>query len=231
MKYGSIPAGGLGTRLQPIGFSKELAPVARRAVIEYLIERMVLAGIDKIFINTAEDKSDLIRYLSTKSIYKDNLIYMVRERKGLLDGIVCPQAFLKEDDELFFGLPDTIWYPKDGFVQVGKQRGELVLGLFDTGTPEKFDSVIINSNNKIESINVKIPNPKTKWTWAIGKMTVKVARHLRPNPLFGVSMNEYCQKHDGFAVEIAGSSCLDIGIPDDYEKAESFVKSNSNSNI
>ena len=74
MKYGSIPAGGLGTRLQPIGFSKELAPVTRRAVIEFLIERMVSAGIDKIFINTAEDKSELIRYLSTKSIYKDNLI-------------------------------------------------------------------------------------------------------------------------------------------------------------
>ena len=58
MKYGSIPAGGLGTRLQPLGFSKELAPVAHKAVIEYLIERMLLAGIDKIFINTAEDKTD-----------------------------------------------------------------------------------------------------------------------------------------------------------------------------
>ena len=59
MKYGSIPAGGLGTRLQPIGFSKELAPVGRRAVIEYLIERMISAGIDKIFINTSEDKLTL----------------------------------------------------------------------------------------------------------------------------------------------------------------------------
>lgn len=224
MKYGSIPAGGLGTRLQPIGFSKELAPVTRRAVIEFLIERMVSAGIDKIFINTAEDKSDLIRYLSTKSIYKDNLIYIVRERKGLLDGIICPEKFLKEDDELFFGLPDTIWYPKNAFTQIDNKQGELVLGLFDTGTPERFDNVVIDVNNKIKSINVKVPNPKTKWTWAIGKMTVKVARLLKPNPLFGVSMNEYCQKHSGYAVELSGSSCLDIGIPDDYDKAETFVK-------
>lgn len=224
MRYGSIPAGGLGTRLQPIGFSKELAPVARRAVIEYLIERMLLSGIDKIFINTASDKGDLTKYLADKSPYKNNLIFMVRERTGLLDGIVSPQQFLRDEDELYFGLPDTIWYPKDGFAQLDKQPGELVLGLFDTGTPERFDSVVLDSANKIKSIDVKIKDPKTKWTWAMGKMTVRVARALCPNSLFGVSMHEYCQDHPGYAVELADSSCLDIGIPDDYEKAETFVK-------
>jgi dTDP-glucose pyrophosphorylase len=231
MKYGSIPAGGLGTRLQPIGFSKELAPVARRAVIEFLIERMVLAGVDKIFINTAEDKTDLIRYLSTKSMYKDMLVFLVRERKGLLDGIVIPEQFLHEDDELYFGLPDTIWYPKDGFAQLDTLPGELVLGLFDTGTPEKFDSVVIDAKLKIKSIEVKVPNPKTKWTWAMGKMTVKAARLLRhyesqlgDHPLFGDAMHRYCQDHAGYAIELADSHCIDIGVPDDYDRAESFVK-------
>lgn len=231
MKYGSIPAGGLGTRLQPIGFSKELAPVARRAVIEYLIERMVLAGVDKIFINTAEDKTDLIRYLSTKSIYKDMLVFLVRERKGLLDGIVLPEQFLREDDELYFGLPDTIWYPRDGFAQLDTLPGELVLGLFDTGTPDKFDSVVIDKNSQIKSIEVKVAKPKTKWTWAMGKLSVKAARLLRhyetqlgDHPLFGDAMNLYCQDHPGYAVELAGSHCIDIGVPDDYDRADAFVK-------
>lgn len=224
MRYGSIPAGGLGTRLQPIGFSKELAPVARRAVIEYLIERMILAGINKIFINTAEDKTDLIRYLADKSEYKDKLIFLVRPRKGLLDGIILPEQFLREDDELYFGLPDTIWYPKDGFAKVQKMKGELVLGLFDTGTPERFDSVVIDGKGKIKSIEVKVAKPKTKWTWAMGKMTVRVARQLKPNLLFGASLHEYATKHPAYAIELKGSSCLDIGIPDDYEKAEAFVK-------
>lgn len=232
MKYGSIPAGGLGTRLQPIGFSKELAPVARRAVIEYLIERMVLAGIDKIFINTAEDKTDLIRYLSTKSIYKDMLVFLVRERKGLLDGIVLPEQFLREDDELYFGLPDTIWYPKDGFTQVDAMPGELVLGLFDTGTPEKFDTVIISPSSQIKSIQVKVLNPKTKWSWAIGKMSIKAARWLKDleqkqgkQLLFGDAMDTYAKQFDSYAVELDTSSCLDIGSPSDYEKAEEFIKS------
>ena len=232
MRYGSIPAGGLGTRLQPIGFSKELAPVARRAVIEYLIERMVIAGIDKIFVNTAADKTDLIQYLANKSPYKNNLVFLVRERKGLLDGVVLPEQFLNEDDELYFGLPDTIWYPKDGFAQVRDQSGELVLGLFDTGTPESFDSVVIDKSGRIKSIEVKVPAPKTKWTWAIGTLTVRAARSLRQyeakqgaHPLFGVAMHDYCQDHPGYAVELSGSSCLDIGVHDDYDRADAFVKS------
>lgn len=229
MKYGSIPAGGLGLRLQPIGFSKELAPVGRRAVIEYLIERMLIAGITKIFINTAEDKTDLIRYLSTKSPYASHLIFLVRPRRGLLDGIILPQQFLRPDDELYFGLPDTIWYPKNGFAQLDQLKGELILGLFDTGTPNRFDSVVIDQKNRIQSIEVKVAKPKTKWTWVMGKLSVRVARLLQPNPLFGASLHEYCQTNPGYAIELAGSSCLDIGIPDDYAKAESFVKLHENS--
>jgi len=231
MKYGSIPAGGRGSRLQPIGFSKELAPVGRRAVIEYLIERMIFAGIDKIFINTAEDKTDLIRYLATKSPYKDKLIFIVRERKGLLDGIVLPEQFLREDDELYFGLPDTIWYPKNGFAQLDALKGELVLGLFDTGTPERFDSVAIDDLFQIQSIEVKVKHPKSIWTWAMGKISVRVARLLRhyeaklgDKPLFGEALHLYCQDHPGYAVQLAGSACIDIGTPDDYERAEVFLK-------
>lgn len=224
MRYGSIPAGGLGTRLQPIGFSKELVPVAGRAVIEYLIDRMVLAGIEKIFINTAEDKTDLIRYLSTKSPHAEKLIFLVRPRRGLLDGIVLPEQFLREDDTLYFGLPDTIWYPTDAFAQLDKLKGDLVLGLFDTGTPERFDSVVIDAKNRIQSIEVKVKNPKTKWTWAIGRMTVATARSLPQRSLFGESLNVYSQKNPAYAVELAESSCLDVGTLDDYHQANMFVK-------
>src|SRR3989304_4398295 len=108
MIYGSIPAGGKGSRLQPIGFSKELALIGRKAVIEYLIERMVLAGINNIFINTAADKNDLISYLAKKSRYRDKLIFTVKARKGLQDGILTPAKFLKPREVLYFGLPDTI---------------------------------------------------------------------------------------------------------------------------
>lgn len=230
MLYGSIPAGGLGTRLQPLGFSKELAPVGGRAVIEYLIERLMLAKVDRIFINTAEDKTDLIRYLSTKSLYRDHLIFLVRERKGLLDGIVQPAQFLRDDDELYFGLPDTIWFPKNAFSKLRQETGKLVLGLFDTGSPERFDSVVIDKNNRILSVDVKVPLPKSKYTWAIGKLRVgevskltKLAVKQKGVPLFGVAVHAYAKKNPAYAVSFPRSSCLDIGRPEDYRLAEKYL--------
>ncbi len=225
MQYGSIPAGGLGTRLQPIGFSKELAPVGGRAVIEYFIERLLLAGIDKIFINTADDKSDLIRYLATKSQYRNNLIFLVRERKGLLDGIAQPTQFLRQDDELYFGLPDTIWFPKNGFQQIKAKAGKLVLGLFKTSTPERFDSVVTDKKGKIQSIEVKVASPKSTWTWGIGKVQVSEIPTLLSyrKILFGESMYEYAKKHKAFAVQLKGSRYLDIGQLEEYRKAEKFL--------
>jgi glucose-1-phosphate thymidylyltransferase len=234
MIYGAIPAGGRGSRLQPIGFSKELAPVGRRAVIEHLIERMVLAGIDKIFINTTEDKTDLIVYLASKSPYSKNCIFLVRERRGLLDGIVQPAQFLKADDELYFGLPDTIWYPKDCYKTLTGHPGSLVLGLFDTGSPHRFDAVTTDASDRIQLIEVKVPNPQSKWTWGIGKIRIsEVPRLLSPKkmkqitengPLCGLVLNAYAQRYPAYGLRFANSSYLDIGSREDYAQAEAFVK-------
>ena len=55
--WGIIPAAGAGSRIQPLAFSKELLPVGSRldgeterprAVSEYLVERMVVGGAEKI---------------------------------------------------------------------------------------------------------------------------------------------------------------------------------------
>src|SRR5690606_26607013 len=57
MTWGIIPAAGRGTRIQPLAFSKELLPVGSRAsaggerpcaVSEYLLDRMLRAGADRI---------------------------------------------------------------------------------------------------------------------------------------------------------------------------------------
>ena len=68
--WGIIPAAGYGTRIQPLAFSKELLPVGSRstasdrprAVSEYLLERMLRAGADKVCFVISPWKSDILRY-------------------------------------------------------------------------------------------------------------------------------------------------------------------------
>ena len=73
--WGIVPAAGSGTRIQPLAFSKELLPVGSRleggverprAVSEYLIERMVLGGADKIGFVIAPGKSDIVHYYGSE---------------------------------------------------------------------------------------------------------------------------------------------------------------------
>ena len=66
-----VPAAGIGSRIQPLAFSKELLPVGSRldngverpcAVSEYLIERMIHGGADKICFVISPGKSDIMEY-------------------------------------------------------------------------------------------------------------------------------------------------------------------------
>src|SRR5689334_17105842 len=68
--WGIIPAAGKGSRIQPLAFSKELLPVGSRldageierprAVSEYLVERMLRAGVDKLCFVIGQSKSDIL---------------------------------------------------------------------------------------------------------------------------------------------------------------------------
>src|SRR5205823_7692736 len=70
-RWGIIPAAGLGTRIQPLAFSKELLPVGTRqdgqterprAVCEYLLERFLIAGVTRVCFVISPAKNDIMNY-------------------------------------------------------------------------------------------------------------------------------------------------------------------------
>ena len=87
--WGIIPAAGAGSRIQPLAFSKELLPVGSRldgtrerprAVSEYLIERMILGGADKICFVIAPGKSDILEYFGGGSFDSVSVSFVVQPR-------------------------------------------------------------------------------------------------------------------------------------------------------
>src|SRR5207249_3724875 len=94
--WGIIPAAGSGSRIQPLAFSKELLPVGSRidatterprAVSEYLVERLILAGADKICVVISPGKSDILEYYGG-DIGSVALAYVVQPRPaGLCDAL------------------------------------------------------------------------------------------------------------------------------------------------
>ena len=100
---GIIPAAGAGSRIQPLGCSKELLPVGWReaaggkrpkAVSEYLVERMIAAGARSICMVISAEKSDIVRYYAERD-YAAEIFYAVqRQPLGLCDAIFRAAPFV-----------------------------------------------------------------------------------------------------------------------------------------
>lgn len=97
--WGVVPAAGLGSRIQPLAFSKELLPVGSRfeggaerprAVSEYLVERMIRAGATKLCFVISPGKSDIVEYYGG-AVGPAQVCYAVQpEAKGLCDALFPP---------------------------------------------------------------------------------------------------------------------------------------------
>jgi UTP--glucose-1-phosphate uridylyltransferase len=78
-----IPAAGLGTRLLPLTSSqpKEMLPLGRKPVIQYVIEEIQSVGIEHVLIITTESKKLMEDYLS-RSDFLSGEVFLVRQKLG-----------------------------------------------------------------------------------------------------------------------------------------------------
>ncbi|MGI9115600.1 MAG: nucleotidyltransferase [Chthoniobacterales bacterium] len=230
---GIIPAAGAGSRIQPLAFSKELLPVGGRldgaierprAVSEYLIERMRIAGATKICFVIGAGKSDILEYYS--QLEGVSVIFVVQPATaGLCDAIFCAAPIVAPNEQVVVGLPDTIWFPEDGLKALPDD--ELSFLLFPVEHPEFFDVVVTDNQNRVREIQVKQHDWKSKWVWGAFKMPGAVFHELhqlwlareKRDEYFGTLVNAWLAR-GGVAQGVrAGESYVDVGTLDGYRSA------------
>ncbi len=233
-RWGIIPAAGLGTRIQPLAFSKELLPVGTRrdgnierprAVSEYLIERMLAGGVDRICFVISPAKTDIVTYFGGK-IGGASICYVVQQNpSGLCDAMFSALPFITPEDEVYVGLPDTVWFPMDGFKRL--PDGELAFLLFPVEHPELFDSVVTDHDGRVEQIQVKQENAASEWIWGAFKLSGAHFSALhrlwlereRCDEYFGTLVNAYLA-NGGLANGVKrGDVYVDVGTLHGYREA------------
>src|SRR4051812_13188687 len=160
--WGIIPAAGVGSRIQPLSFSKELLPVGSRlegtverprAVSEYIVERLLDAGATQLCFVVSPGKSDILEYYGGE-IGNAHVCYTVQEKPaGLCDALFLALPLIGPDEEVVIGLPDTVWFPKNGLQTL--PSGVLALLLFPVDRPEGFDAVVTDDTGAVQEIQVK----------------------------------------------------------------------------
>src|SRR5215213_332769 len=154
--WGIIPAAGAGSRIQPLAFSKELLPVGSRldaeverprAVSEYLVERMIAGGATKICFVISPGKSDILTYYGGR-IGGVQIAYVVQpEPAGLCDAIFRAIPLISPEESVLIGLPDTIWFPVNGFSHL--PADVLSFLLFPVSNPQVFDAVVNDDTGRV----------------------------------------------------------------------------------
>ncbi|WEX10414.1 nucleotidyltransferase family protein [Chelativorans sp. AA-79] len=237
--WGIIPAAGCGSRIQPLAFSKELLPVgscltdgAERpcAVSEYLCERMIAGGADKLCFVIAPGKSDILEYYGGN--YGDaSIAYVVQpEASGLCDAIFRVAPLVAPDEHLLVGLPDTIWMPADGYQAL--PDGALSFLLFPVENPSAFDAVETDDAGNVREIQVKQAHPSTKWVWGGFKMSGRILHELRAlwlerecaDEYMGTLVNAYLAKGGSAQGVKAGHAYVDVGTLEGYRAANDLLR-------
>ncbi len=232
--WGVIPAAGAGTRIQPLAFSKELLPVGSRfdgdterprAVCEYIIERMMRGGADKICFVISPGKADILSYFGA-GIGAAQFTYVVQPRPaGLCDALFRALPLIAPDELAVFGLPDTIWFPEDG---LGELPDDCLSFLtFPVEHPEFFDAVVTNERSEVREIQVKTKQAKSRWIWGAFKMPGWVLRELytlwrsrdEKDEYLGTLVNEYIAQGGKARAVAAGEQYVDIGTLNGYRNA------------
>jgi dTDP-glucose pyrophosphorylase len=232
--WGIIPAAGSGTRIQPLAFSKELLPVGSRredgterprAVSEYLVDRMLAGGADKLCFVISPGKWDILRYYGSE-IGGASIAYVVQPRPaGLCDAIFRAVPLVDPSESVVIGLPDTIWFPQEGLRAL--DRDVLSFLLFPVDHPELFDAVATDPQGRVREIWVKRQDAGSRWVWGAMRMPGRVLHELHAlwrsreprDEYLGTLINAYLAKGGEARGVRAGTAYVDVGTLHGYRAA------------
>ena len=239
---GIIPAAGAGQRMQPLGCAKELLPVGSRvvdgverpkAVSEYLVERMIAAGAGEICMVVSPEKSDIIKYYAERDLNAE-IFYVIQPRpSGLCDALFRATRFARRHEQVLVGLPDTIWFPEDAFLQaLDFGQADVNLVLFPSSNPSAFDAVVCDDRGDVLEIEVKKSAPASHWIW--GAIAARGAcferlqqlweRRSRGDEYFGDLLNAFLATGHAVHGSRCGTVYMDVGTVEGYRAAQDYMR-------
>jgi glucose-1-phosphate thymidylyltransferase len=232
--WGVAPSAGIGSRIQPLAFSKELLPLGSaredgvdrpRAVSEYVVERMVLGGATKICFVISPGKSDIVEYYGAGTPATP-ICYVVQPAPaGLCDALFRVLPLVRDEEHVLVGLPDTVWFPADGLRRLGDD--DLSFLCFPVEEPQHFDAVVLDGDGRVRSIEVKQADASSHWIWGAFKVRGRALRELHDiwltrnprDPYIGTLVNAWLARGGRATAVCDGRAYVDTGTVNGYRAA------------
>ena len=221
-KRAVILAGGKGTRLKPytISLPKPLVPVGDLPILEIIIRQLTKNGFDHITI-TINHMADIIRaYCGDGSKWGIKIDYSLEDKPLSTMGPLklikdLPENFLVMNGDVLTDLDFGTFYSE----HVASQNTFTISAY---SRDQKVDYGVLEVGNDNKLVNF-VEKPVTRYNVSMGVYMAnkKILDYIPENELYGFDhlMLDMIRLHNPATVKVHSGYWLDIGRPDDYEKA------------
>ena len=190
---GVLPCAGLGLRMRPFRYPKELLPIdyyqrpderhfRPRLSIEHSLDAFKMADISHCYVIVPDWKPEIMRYLGDGADCGIHIAYLHNSKaNGLADAVFSMEPWIG-DTWTALALPDTVFHPQSCFRDMVEKleatNADLVLGVFPTNEPQHLAPVEIGENGKVISLEDKPVNPKFTNAWGTALWTSRFWDYL-----------------------------------------------------
>ena len=221
-------AGGKGTRLKPYTTTlpKPLVPVGEKAILEILIERLKMAGITEITLCVNHMADLIMAYCGDGSKFGVKIDYSLEEKPLHTVGPVklikdLPDDFLVMNGDLLTDLDFKKLF--DYHLQ-----NKALLTVATYNRKEKIDLGVIDiDKEKLVAVGFR-EKPEYDFNVSMGVyvFSKKVLDYVPADTFFGVDslMLKLLKEKEPIKIYPFDGYWLDIGRPDDYEKANNDIE-------
>jgi NDP-sugar pyrophosphorylase family protein len=214
---GIVPAAGRAERLQPLACSKEVYPIGGRPVMDYVVERLRAADCRELRVVTRRDKEDVMEHARELGA-----VAVLGTPPTLSASIALGLRGLDRSDIALVGLPDTLWEPMDGFLQLLEKLddgADVVLGIFESDAPERSDVVVLDEQGLVREVHVKEVDPPGSLIWGCFAGRVPALAGIDSSPTPG----DFFAALGGVAGVVLPGRMIDIGTPESLAAAEAVT--------
>lgn len=230
IKEAIVLAGGFGTRLQSVvkELPKSMAPINNKPFLEYLLDFLATKGIESIIFSVGYKSSDIKNHF--KDNYKNLSISYAEEKEPLgTGGAIAYALSYAKTEEVLVVNGDTLFLadPQAQLHFHKEQKADVSLALKPMENFDRYGTVELDSQDKIIKFSEKNYCEKglinggsyifNKSIFSKFDLPTKFSIEQDFFEKFFSELNVY-----GF---ISPSYFLDIGIPEDYDKAQNEFKS------
>ena len=223
-----ILAGGKGTRLKPYStiIPKPIVPVGDRAILEILIGRLKKFGITDLTICVNHLAELIMAYFGKGEKLGVNIKYSIEEKPL---GTVAPIKLIKRLPENFIVMNGDLLTDlnfKEFYKKHLENNALMTIATYKRNSKIDFGVIDIDEGRSIVKGFKEKPEYRLDVSMGVYILNRKVLENIPLNKKFGFDdlVLKMLQKGQEIKVYPYKGYWLDIGRPDDYEKANKDIK-------